>query len=150
MIYDRLHTRKIADYGGLVSIMPNFAIFFMIFTMANVALPGTSGFIGEFLTVIAAFSVSKPVAIFAAIGVILSAMYGLSLYKNVVFGKITNETIELLGDLTIREKLILFPLAALIIFFGLFPAPILGVISVSSNSLVSFLDIPSISLTEAK
>ena len=77
-------------------------------------------------------------------------MYGLSLYKNVVFGKITNETIELLGDLTIREKLILFPLAALIIFFGLFPAPILGVISVSSNSLVSFLDIPSISLTEAK
>ncbi len=152
VIYDRLHTRKIADYGGLVSIMPNFAIFFMIFTMANVALPGTSGFVGEFLTVIAAFSVSKPVAIFAAIGVILSAMYGLSLYKNVVFGKITNETIELLGDLTIREKLILFPLAALIIFFGFFPTPILGVISVSSNNLVSFLDIPLMSntLMEAK
>ena len=141
IIYDRLHTRQIKDYGGLVSIMPNFAIFFMIFTMANVALPGTSGFIGEFLIVIATFSISKIAAIFAATGVILSAIYGLFLYKNVVFGKITNETIELLTDLTLREKLILFPLAFLIVFFGLFPSSILGLISESSNNLSDLLDV---------
>ena len=141
IIYDRLHTRQIKDYGGLVSIMPNFAIFFMIFTMANVALPGTSGFIGEFLIVIATFSISKMAAIFAATGVILSAIYGLFLYKNVVFGKITNETIELLTDLTLREKLILFPLAFLIVFFGLFPSSILGLISESSNNLSDLLDV---------
>jgi NADH-quinone oxidoreductase subunit M len=144
MIYDRLHTRKIKDYGGLVSIMPNFAIFFMIFTMANVALPGTSGFVGEFLTVIAAFSVSKVAAIFAATGVILSAVYGLFLYKRVVFGTITNETIELLNDLSTREKIILFPLAFLIILFGLYPSPILNLISVSSDSLVSLLEVGSL------
>ena len=144
MIYDRLHTRKIKDYGGLVSIMPNFAIFFMIFTMANVALPGTSGFVGEFLTVIAAFSVSKVAAIFAATGVILSAVYGLFLYKRVVFGTITNETIELLNDLSAREKIILFPLAFLIILFGLYPSPILNLISVSSDSLVSLLEVGSL------
>jgi len=141
IIYDRLHTRQIKDYGGLVSIMPNFAIFFMIFTMANVALPGTSGFIGEFLIVIATFSISKIAAIFAATGIILSAIYGLFLYKNVVFGKITNETIELLTDLTLREKLILFPLAFLIVFFGLFPSSILGLISESSNNLSDLLDV---------
>ena len=145
IIYDRLHTRKIKDYGGLVSIMPNFAVFFMLFSMANVALPGTSGFVGEFLTVIAAFNVSKIVAIFAATGVILSAVYGLFLYKNVVFGKITNETIELLNDLTIREKIILLPLAILIIFFGIFPSPVLGLISESSNNLVNILDLQLIS-----
>jgi NADH-quinone oxidoreductase subunit M len=144
IIYDRLHTRKIKDYGGLVSIMPNFAIFFMIFTMANVALPGTSGFVGEFLTVIAAFSVSKVAAIFAATGVILSAVYGLFLYKRVVFGTITNETIELLNDLSTREKIILFPLAFLIILFGLYPSPILNLISVSSDSLVSLLEVGSL------
>ena len=141
IIYDRLHTRQIKDYGGLVSIMPNFAIFFMIFTMANIALPGTSGFIGEFLIVIATFSISKIAAIFAATGIILSAIYGLFLYKNVVFGKITNETIELLTDLTPREKLILFPLAFLIVFFGLFPSSILGLISESSNNLSDLLDV---------
>ena len=141
IIYDRLHTRKIKNYGGLVSIMPNFAVFFMLFTMANVALPGTSGFVGEFLTVIAAFSISKIVAFFAATGVILSAVYGLFLYKNVVFGKITNETIELLNDLSVREKIILFPLAVLIIFFGIFPSPVLDLISESSNNLVAILDL---------
>ena len=121
--------------------MPNFAVFFMLFTMANVALPGTSGFVGEFLTVIAAFSISKIVAFFAATGVVLSAVYGLFLYKNVVFGKITNETIELLNDLSVREKIILFPLAVLIIFFGIFPSPVLDLISESSNNLVAILDL---------
>jgi NADH-quinone oxidoreductase subunit M len=116
----------------------------MIFTMANVALPGTSGFVGEFLTVIAAFSVSKVAAIFAATGVILSAVYGLFLYKRVVFGTITNETIELLNDLSAREKIILFPLAFLIILFGLYPSPILNLISVSSDSLVSLLEVGSL------
>ena len=139
IVYERLHTRLISDYGGLVSHMPHFAVFFMLFTMANIALPGTSGFIGEFLTIIATFKVSVIAAVLAASGVILSAVYGLFLYKNMIFGQITNEAIEILKDLNVREKLILIPLAFLVIFFGLYPSPIINLISSSSENLVDIL-----------
>ena len=141
IVYDRLHTRLIADYGGLVSHMPNFAVFFMLFTMANIALPGTSGFIGEFLTIIATFKVSMLAAILAASGVILSAVYGLFLYKNIIFGQITNEAIEVLKDLNNREKLVLIPLAFFVIFFGLYPSPVINLISSSSENLVDILNL---------
>ena len=141
IVYERLHTRLISDYGGLVSNMPHFAVFFMLFTMANIALPGTSGFIGEFLTIIATFKVSMVAAALAASGVILSAVYGLFLYKNMIFGQITNEAIEILEDLNNREKLILIPLAFLIIFFGLYPSPIINLISSSSENLVDILNL---------
>ena len=141
IVYERLHTRLISDYGGLVSHMPHFAVFFMLFTMANIALPGTSGFIGEFLTIIATFKVSVIAAVLAASGVILSAVYGLFLYKNMIFGQITNEAIEILKDLNVREKLILIPLAFLVIFFGLYPSPIINLISSSSENLVDILNL---------
>ena len=141
IVYERLHTRLISDYGGLVSMMPNFAFFFMLFTMANIALPGTSGFIGEFLTIIATFNTSMITGVFAASGVILSAIYGLFLYKKIIFGQITNEAIEVLKDLDSREKLILIPLGLLIIFFGLYPSPILDLISSSSDNLINTMDI---------
>lgn len=141
IVYERLHTRLISDYGGLVSNMPHFAVFFMLFTMANIALPGTSGFIGEFLTIIATFKVSIIAAVLAASGVILSAVYGLFLYKNMIFGQITNEAIEILKDLNNREKLILIPLAFLVIFFGLYPSPVINLISSSSENLVDILNL---------
>jgi len=135
VIYERMHTRKISDYGGVVSVMPKFAVMLMIFTLANIGLPGTSGFIGEFLTIIALFSVSKTFAFFAASGVILSAVYGLWLYRNVIFEKISNEAVKTLKDLSFREKVILIPLVVLIILFGIYPMPVLDLISASSIDL---------------
>ena len=135
VVYERMHTRKISDYGGVVSVMPKFAVMFMIFTLANIGLPGTSGFIGEFLTIIALFSVSKTFAFFAASGVILSAVYGLWLYRKVIFEKISNEAVKALKDLSFREKVILIPLVILIILFGVYPMPVLDLISASSIDL---------------
>jgi len=135
VVYERMHTRKISDYGGVVSVMPKFAVMLMIFTLANIGLPGTSGFIGEFLTIIALFSVSKTFAFFAASGVILSAVYGLWLYRNVIFEKISNEAVKTLKDLSFREKVILIPLVVLIILFGIYPMPVLDLISASSIDL---------------
>ncbi|MEC7735665.1 MAG: NADH-quinone oxidoreductase subunit M [Pseudomonadota bacterium] len=135
VVYERMHTRKISDYGGVVSVMPKFAVMFMIFTLANIGLPGTSGFIGEFLTIIALFSVSKTFAFFAASGVILSAVYGLWLYRKVIFEKISNEAVKALKDLSFREKVILIPLVIIIILFGVYPMPVLDLISASSIDL---------------
>jgi len=140
IIYERMHTRKISDYGGVVMVMPKFAVALMIFTLANVGLPGTSGFIGEFLTIIALFSVNKVFAIFAATGVILSAVYGLWLYRKVIFEKISNDLVKTLKDLTLREKSILFPLVILIVLFGIYPLPVLDLISVSSLNLLDNLN----------
>ena len=135
VVYERMHTRKISDYGGVVSVMPKFAVMFMIFTLANIGLPGTSGFIGEFLTIIALLSLSKTFAFFAASGVILSAVYGLWLYRKVIFEKISNEAVKALKDLSFREKVILIPLVILIILFGVYPMPVLDLISASSIDL---------------
>ncbi|CAD7028705.1 NADH-quinone oxidoreductase subunit M [Pseudorhizobium halotolerans] len=137
VIYDRLHTREIAAYGGLVNNMPKYAVAFMVFTMANVGLPGTSGFIGEFLTVIGVFQVNTWVALFAATGVILSACYALWLYRRVIWGALEKESLKGLMDLTTREKLILYPLVALTIFYGVYPAPIFDATAASVDLLVN-------------
>ena len=137
VVYDRMHTREIAAYGGLVNNMPKYAVVFLIFTMANVGLPGTSGFIGEFLTLLGVFKVNSWVAFFATTGVVLSAAYALWLYRRVIFGKLDKESLKGMLDLTTREKVIIYPLVALTIFFGVYPAPIFDVTQVSVDSLIN-------------
>ncbi len=140
VIYDRMHTREIKAYGGLVNRMPWYAVAFMVFTMANVGLPGTSGFVGEFLTLIAAFQVNTWVALFATTGVILSAGYALWLYRRVVFGEMTKENLMTITDLDTREKVILVPLILLTIFFGFYPSPILDLTQASVDSLITTVE----------
>jgi NADH-quinone oxidoreductase subunit M len=137
VIYDRMHTREIDAYGGLVNNMPKYAVVFLIFTMANVGLPGTSGFVGEFLTLIGAFEANTWVAFLATTGVILSAAYALWLYRRVVFGALTKESLKGLLDLSTREKTILYPLVILVIFFGVYPMPILNATAASVQALVN-------------
>ncbi|HVW93102.1 MAG TPA: NADH-quinone oxidoreductase subunit M [Devosia sp.] len=137
VVYDRMHTREIAAYGGLVHRMPRYAAIFMVFTMANVGLPGTSGFIGEFLTMIGAFQVSTWVVAGAALGVILSAAYALWLYRRVVFGPLTKESLMGLLDVDWREALLLVPLVVLTIFFGVYPAPILDATAAATRAVVA-------------
>jgi NADH-quinone oxidoreductase subunit M len=136
VVYDRLHTREIAAYGGLANNMPKYAVAFMVFTMANVGLPGTSGFIGEFLTIIGVFRVNNWVALFAATGVILSASYALWLYRRVIFGALEKDSLKSLLDLSAREKLVLYPLLALTIFFGVYPAPVFDATAASVDALI--------------
>jgi NADH-quinone oxidoreductase subunit M len=136
VIYDRMHTRQIDAYGGLVNRMPWYALAFMVFTMANVGLPGTSGFVGEFLTLIGAFQANTWVAVFATTGVILSAAYALWLYRRVIFGKLEKADLAGILDMSLREKVILVPLIALTIFFGVYPAPIMNVTAASVDQLI--------------
>ena len=136
VVYDRLHTREISAYGGLVNNMPNYAVAFMVFTMANVGLPGTSGFVGEFLTLLGAFRANSWVALFATTGVILSAAYALWLYRRVIFGALEKEKLKSLLDLSGREKVILYPLIVLTIFFGVYPAPVFDATAASVDVLV--------------
>jgi NADH-quinone oxidoreductase subunit M len=137
VIYDRLHTRDIAAYGGLVNNMPKYAVAFMVFTMANVGLPGTSGFVGEFLTLVGIFRVNTWVALFATTGVILSAAYALWLYRRVIFGALEKESLKQMLDLSRREKVILYPLVALVIFFGVYPMPVFDVTAASVENLLN-------------
>jgi len=137
IIYDRMHTREIAAYGGLVNRMPFYAMTFMIFTLANVGLPGTSGFVGEFLTLVAAFEVNTWVAFFAAFGVILSAAYALWLYRRVVFGVLEKESLKEILDMNRREVAIMVPLIVLTIFYGVYPMPILDVTATAVDNLVA-------------
>ncbi|NKK81394.1 NADH-quinone oxidoreductase subunit M [Rhizobium leguminosarum] len=137
VVYDRTHTREINAYGGLVNNMPKYAVAMMVFTMANVGLPGTSGFVGEFLTLIGVFRVNTWVALFAATGVILSAAYALWLYRRVLFGALEKEKLKALLDLSRREQLILYPLVALTIFFGVYPAPVFDATAASVDLLVN-------------
>ena len=137
VVYDRMHTREISAYGGLVNNMPNYAVAFMLFTMANVGLPGTSGFVGEFLVLIGVFQVSTWTALFATLGVILSAAYALWLYRRVVFGALEKENLKALLDLSGREKSILYPLIALVIFFGVYPIPVFDATAASVDALVT-------------
>ena len=137
VVYDRLHTREISAYGGLVERMPKYAFVFMIFTMANVGLPGTSGFVGEFLTLLAAFKANTWVAIFATTGVILSAAYALWLYRRMIFGPLKKASLKGMLDLSPREIATLGPLVALTIFYGIYPAPVLDVTAASVKKLVS-------------
>jgi NADH-quinone oxidoreductase subunit M len=137
VVYDRMHTREIAAYGGLVNRMPLYAMVFMVFTMANVGLPGTSGFIGEFMTLIGTFKISIPTTVFATTGVILSACYALWLYRKVVFGALVKPSLMSIKDLTLRECVTLFPLLALSIFFGVYPKPVLDMSAASVQQLVN-------------
>jgi len=137
VIYDRMHTREISAYGGLVHRMPLYATAFMVFTMANVALPGTSGFVGEFLTIMGIFAVSTWIAILAATGVILSAAYALYLYWRVIFGELEKDSLKNILDLNRREIITLAPLIVLVIFFGVYPSPILDVTAVSVENLLT-------------
>ncbi|AXS40398.1 NADH-quinone oxidoreductase subunit M [Breoghania sp. L-A4] len=137
VIYDRMHTREISAYGGLVNRMPWYAVAFLIFTMANVGLPGTSGFVGEFLTLMGAFEVNTWVAMFATTGVVLSAAYALWLYRRVMFGALDKDSLKSMLDLSLREKVIIVPLVVLTIFFGFYPMPILDVTAASVDNLVT-------------
>ena len=136
VVYDRLHTREIAAYGGLVNRMPVYAFLFLLFTMANVGLPGTSGFVGEFLTLAGTFRMNTWVAFFATTGVILSAAYALWLYRRVIFGVLEKETLKSMLDLSRREMALLIPLAVLTIFFGVYPLPIMDVTAASVDHLI--------------
>ena len=137
VVYDRMHTREIAAYGGLVNNMPKYAVAFLIFTMANVGLPGTAGFVGEFLTLLGAFRANTWIAFFATFGVILSAAYALWLYRRVVFGTLDKEALKSILDLDTREKWILYPLIVLVIFFGVYPTVVFDVTQASVDNLIN-------------
>ncbi len=136
VVYERMHTREIDAYGGLVNRMPLYAVAFMVFTMANVGLPGTSGFVGEFLTLIGTFKVSILTATLATFGVILSAAYALWLYRRVVFGALEKPSLAKIADLNYREVLTLAPLMILTILFGVYPKPVLDMSAASVAKLV--------------
>jgi NADH-quinone oxidoreductase subunit M len=131
-----MHTREIAFYGGLVNRMPLYAAVFMVFTMANIGLPGTSGFVGEFLSLIGTFKTNTSVAALATIGVILSACYALWLYRKMIFGNL-KPALEGIRDIGWREALIFTPLVALTILFGVAPKPVLDM---SAASVAQLLD----------
>lgn len=147
VIYDRTHTRDISAYGGIVAKMPIYAVAFMVFTMANVGLPGTSGFIGEFLTLLGAFEANTWVTFVATTGVILSAAYALYLYSRVMFGKLEKPSLMGLADLSPREMGILAPLVLLTVYYGVHPGPILDACSGSIAELVKNYD-SALSLTK--
>jgi len=137
VVYDRMHTREIAAYGGLVNRMPIYAVVFMLFTMANCGLPGTSGFVGELLALMAVFKANTWAAVFATTGVILSAAYALWLYRRVVFGALEKDSLKTITDLEAREILILAPLVILTLLFGFYPAPVLDMSAAAVGNLVA-------------
>ncbi|HMK80003.1 MAG TPA: NADH-quinone oxidoreductase subunit M [Xanthobacteraceae bacterium] len=136
VVYDRMHTREISAYGGLVNNMPLYALVFMLFTMANVGLPGTSGFVGEFLSLIGTFKSNLPVASLATIGVILSACYALWLYRKVIFGVLEKPALMALRDMGAREILVFAPLVILTVLFGVYPKPVLDMSAASVTQLL--------------
>src|SRR5205085_2886410 len=136
VIYDRMHTRLISAYGGLVERMPVYAACFMVFTLANVGLPGTSGFVGEFLSLLAAFRFNTWLAIAGTTGIILSAAYALWLYRRIIFGVLDKSSLRAIADLTPREMAFMAPLAVLVVFFGFYPRPVFDVTRASVAHLV--------------
>ena len=136
VVYDRFHSRMISSYGGLVNIMPKYSLVFIIFVLAALGLPGTSGFVGEFLVLVGVLQKNILVAILASLGVILAAAYMLWLYKRVIFGKITNSEIKIMPDLNKTEIYIFSSLAFLILFFGVYPEPLFNTIDISVNNLI--------------
>jgi NADH-quinone oxidoreductase subunit M len=136
VVYDRMHTREIARYGGLVHRMPMYAFVFMVFTLANVGLPGTSGFVGEMLILVGAFQDNSSVALLATTGVILGAAYALWLYRRVVFGELVRPELKAILDLDRREVLVFAPLVAVALWIGVYPQPFLDVMAVSAQHLI--------------
>ena len=137
VIYDRMHTREIDAYGGLVNRMPLYALVFMFFTMANVGLPGTSGFVGEFLVLMGIFQVNTWVAAVATSGVIFSAAYGLYLYRRVAFGALVKASLQTIGDMSRRERLIFAPLVAMTLILGVYPALVTDITGPSVGALIT-------------
>ncbi|WP_419796736.1 MAG: NADH-quinone oxidoreductase subunit M [Terasakiella sp.] len=137
VIYDRIHTREISAYGGLVDRMPKYALIFMLFMMASVGLPGTSGFVGEVLVLVGVFQVDQWVAALAATGAILGAAYSLYLYRRIVFGTLTKESLKAILDMNRREVLVFAPLIILTIYAGVYPQPFLDVMHASVENLVN-------------
>jgi len=136
VVYDRLHSREIARYGGLVNNMPRYAFAFMIFTMASVGLPGTSGFIGEFLVMVGAFEANTWVAALIATGMILGAAYMLWLYRRVIFGKLTKQELMSILDLSRREVLVFAPLLLMVFWMGIYPVSFLEIMGPSVENLI--------------
>ncbi|MGK9231340.1 NADH-quinone oxidoreductase subunit M [Inquilinus limosus] len=137
VVYDRLHTREIARYGGLATNMPKYAVFFMIMLLGSVGLPATSGFVGEFMILLGIFQVNTWVATLTATGLVLGATYMLLLYRKVIFGEITREDVRRMTDLTPREIAIFVPLALVVLWMGIYPSSFLNVMSVSVDHLIT-------------
>ena len=137
VIYDRMHTREIARYGGLVYRMPAYAAVFMVFMLASVGLPGTSGFVGEFLVLMGAFQSNTWAGFFATTGLILGAPYMLYLYRRVIFGELVREELRSILDLNKRELATFAPLVALVLWMGIYPKPFLDVFAASVDNIVT-------------
>ncbi|MEK9930365.1 MAG: NADH-quinone oxidoreductase subunit M [Rhodospirillaceae bacterium] len=137
VVYDRMHTRLIDRYGGLVERMPIYAFTFMLFMLASVGLPGTGGFIGEFLVLVGLFKVNTTVAVLASLGVVLGAAYMLWLYRRVVFGSLTREDLKLITDMNVREVAIFAPLILLTLWMGIYPTPFLEIMDASVANLIN-------------
>ena len=137
VVYDRLHTREISRYGGLVNKMPMYAFTFMIFILASLGLPGTSGFVGEFLVLLSIFSINTYFAVFATTGVVLAATYSLWLYRRMIFGALIKDDLSEMLDLTRREIIIFVPLITLTIFIGIYPKPVIDIIEPSAKKIVN-------------
>ncbi|HKY96077.1 MAG TPA: proton-conducting transporter membrane subunit, partial [Kiloniellales bacterium] len=140
VVYDRLHTREIARYEGLADQMPKYALIFMIFMLASVGLPGTSGFVGEFLVIVGAFEVNAWVALLAASGMVLGAAYMLWLYRRAIFGVVRRADLKTMLDVNWREKLVFAPLIALVFWMGIYPSSFIDVMSPSVEKLIADYD----------
>jgi len=136
VVYDRLHTREIARYGGLVHNMPKYAIVFGFMTMASVGLPGTSGFVGEFLVLLGAFQDNTWVAALAATGLILGAAYALWLLRRIVFGKLVKPDLKAMYDMNMREIALFVPLVIVVLWMGIYPSSFLKITSASVDNLI--------------
>jgi len=144
VMYDRMHSRQIADYGGVVNTMPKFASFFMLFAMANCGLPATSGFVGEFMVIMGAMKASFWIAFAAATTLVFGAAYTLWMYKRVVFGAVANERVAALEDLNGREFLVLSALAVAVLCMGVYPLPFTEIMHASVNDLLRHVALPKL------
>ena len=148
VLYDRMHSRQINDYGGVVNTMPIFAAFMVLFAMANSGLPGTSGFVGEFMVILASFKANFWFAFLAATTLILGAAYSLWMVKRVVFGEVANDNVQQLEDVNAREFVILASLAVMVLFFGLYPAPLVDVMHASVDNLLAHVTVSKLPVQE--
>ncbi|HEY6241072.1 MAG TPA: proton-conducting transporter membrane subunit, partial [Burkholderiales bacterium] len=139
VMYDRMHSRNIADYGGVVNTMPKFAALMMLFAMANCGLPATSGFVGEFMVIVGAMKFNFWIASLAATTLVLGAAYTLWMYKRVIFGGVGNERVAVLSDANARELLVLGLLAIAVLWLGVYPAPFTEIMHVSVNDLLKHI-----------
>jgi NADH-quinone oxidoreductase subunit M len=148
VLYDRMHSRQINDYGGVVNTMPVFAAFMVFFAMANAGLPGTSGFVGEFMVILASFKANFWFAFLAATTLILGAAYSLWMVKRVIFGDIANDNVQALEDINAREFVILATLAGAVLLFGLWPAPLIEVMHASVDNLLAHVSVSKLPVQE--